>query len=573
MLAINAALSDEIIVTTTATQDAIKLTSAGLIKVNDEPNAILIFQTDLSNREFLDKNSYMIDKDLTLFVNDVRVGTTIKDENGNYITGRKIEKQEILSAVYDNGETVLGKDNINGHNYVTIYTFYPTDDSKVNTMCFIGKDFNYVEHIRNIVLGIALPGLFAILVATAFFVIIRIRKSIIRPIKDTLDIFKNLNGENGQADLSFKIDIKKEDEIGEMCAEVNKFISTQNTIMLKIKQVAESLKETGETLATTSLQSAGATSQIMANISSVRNSVLKQNEALDEVTDNLKLNLEAVEVLDAHVENQSSGIVESSASIEEMVGNISSVSKSVEKMAEEYRLLISISQEGKQRQDEVASQVNNMAQQSQHLAEANSVISQIASQTNLLAMNAAIEAAHAGEAGKGFSVVADEIRKLAESASVQSKAIKHELDNISKIINSVVNASTISVQEFEQLTTKISTTEHLVQEIDNAMTEQKEASQQVLIALHEINDATAKVQSTQKQMSNDMNSAKDKVSNLEEISRSVEGSMNEMSEGVTDINNSAQHVSDMASITKTNINSLDELLSNFKLTENDNTVI
>ena len=46
-----------------------------------------------------------------------------------------------------------------------------------------------------------------------------------------------------------------------------------------------------------------------------------------------------------------------------------------------------------------------------------------------------------------------------------------------------------------------------------------------------------------------------------------------MSEGVTDINNSAQHVSDMASITKTNINSLDELLSNFKLTENDNTVI
>jgi methyl-accepting chemotaxis protein len=206
-----------------------------------------------------------------------------------------------------------------------------------------------------------------------------------------------------------------------------------------------------------------------------------------------------------------------------------------------------------------------MAQQSEHLAEANSVISQIAEQTNLLAMNAAIEAAHAGEAGKGFSVVADEIRKLAENSAEQSKAIKFELDNISKSINTVVKASEISVEDFVQISDKVVSTERLVREIDNAMIEQKEASHQVLQALHEINDATSNVQSTSKQMSNDVNSAKQQADNLEIISRTVEGAMNEMSLGINEITIAAHHVSDMANSTRENIDHLDKLLSRFTL--------
>ena len=567
--AIMAAKSGEPIVTVTADDDAIRLTCAGVLKVDNVPAAILVFQTDLSSRQFLDTNSFIIDKDLTLFVNDVRVGTTIKDERGNFITGQRLANEKVLSTVYTEGKNYLGTTKINGHDYVVIYAAYPTDDPSVNTMCFIGKDMEHVKHVTQIALNFALPTIIFMLLLIGTLIVFRIRRSVIKPIKQTLAAFKNLNGADGQADLSYRITIKRHDEIGDMCEEVNKFIGTQNHMLTQVKHVGESLQETGETLAAASQQAAGATSEIMANISSVKNSVRKQNEALDAVTDVLKLNLQGVDVLDAHVESQSSGIVQSSASIEQMVGNIASVSNSVDKMAEEYRLLISIANEGKQRQDEVANQVNNMAQQSQHLAEANSVISQIASQTNLLAMNAAIEAAHAGEAGKGFSVVADEIRKLAESASVQSKAIQTELNNISKIIDSVVNASSISVQEFVQLTEKVSSTEHLVQEIDNAMTEQREASQQVLIALHEINDATAKVQSTQKQMSSDMNSAKGKVQNLEDISRSVEGSMNEMNEGVKEITISSQHVSDMAFATRENIRSLDELLGSFKLTADE----
>ena len=97
------------------------------------------------------------------------------------------------------------------------------------------------------------------------------------------------------------------------------------------------------------------------------------------------------------------------------------------------------------------------------------------------------------------------------------------------------------------------------------MVEQKEASHQVLQALHEINDATSNVQSTSKQMANDVNSAKEQADNLEIISTTVEGAMNEMSLGIHEITIAAHHVSDMANSTRENIDILDKLLDKFTL--------
>ena len=73
-----------------------------------------------------------------------------------------------------------------------------------------------------------------------------------------------------------------------------------------------------------------------------------------------------------------------------MVADIAEMSESVANLAGEYKELIRITDSGKTRQNEMADEIKNMAEQSKNLADANSVISQIASQTNLLAMNAAI---------------------------------------------------------------------------------------------------------------------------------------------------------------------------------------
>ena len=549
----------------TAIHDMLMITVAGKVTSKDGTPLILVFQELISSSRFLDRYSKMLECDLTVFSGPKRVATTLSDPSGRSLEGTILSTQEVLDTVYKENKSYVGILEQDGLKYFSMYAQFPTDDPGSQIMVFAGTSFDHAQKIidvlSNLVIG-AVAGIILVMSVVLLYVLLR---NVLRPVNKTLKAFKNLNSSTETHDLTQRIDFTVHNELGEICKNVNEFIGSQHDIMKEVDDCGTSLQSVGETLASASQQSAGAIQEVMANIDSVKSAVSKQTSALGSVQSILNANIRGITNLDQLIENQSAGIVQSSASIEEMVGNITSVSNSVNKMSDEYQSLIKIVKDGKQRQDDVAANVNTMAQQSEHLAEANSVISQIAEQTNLLAMNAAIEAAHAGEAGKGFSVVADEIRKLAENSAEQSKAIKLELDNISKSINTVVKASEISVEDFVQISDKVVSTERLVREIDNAMVEQKEASHQVLQALHEINDATSNVQSTSKQMANDVNSAKEQADNLEIISTTVEGAMNEMSLGIHEITIAAHHVSDMANSTRENIDVLDKLLDKFKL--------
>ena len=526
---------------------------------------VLLGEISATTANFLDTAIHIPNTFSSVYLGRTRVGTTISRNSDS--TEVATINTEIGDEIYNGSGFYEGLATVDGVEYLTCYQRItdPQIAEYGDVIVVVGKNFSAVQEAYTSILKNVIGETIILLLVIAFLIILLLSQLILKPINSSIKAFTNLNGGDGLADLTYRINIQREDEIGTMCQEVNTFIGTQQHIMQDVKKSSKTITEITENLACSAEEAASSTQQISANISNVNQQVVKQNRALQEMQVVLQDSVESVRNLDGLIENQSSGIIESSSAIEQMVGNIAAVSNSVNRMAEEYQQLMGITETGRQRQDDVARQINNMAEQSRHLAEANNVISQIASQTNLLAMNAAIEAAHAGEAGKGFSVVADEIRKLAENSATQSKAIKQELSNISGIIQEVVATSELSVQEFSEISGKVASTETLVREIDNAMMEQQVSSKQVLTSLREINDASVQVQQTSKKMADNIVHLENSSSNLDFIATTVANSMAEMENGIREIGRAAQTVSDEVINARDSVNVMDGILEKFKL--------
>ncbi|AEE17559.1 methyl-accepting chemotaxis protein [Treponema brennaborense] len=563
---IASALAGTVSVALTVSDSALQyLTAVPVRNAAGELVGAMTARKSLSDNDFLTKYRKLVDSNISVFVDDVRVATTLTDKSGKSLAMTKLDDRNILDTVYTQNSPFLGETAVGGRQYLSAYFPLETAETAHKAMFSMVIPVSDIQAFKLNLIWAVMPIILLMMIFISLVIVVLMRQIVIKPLRGASIAFENLNGASGESDLTYRIPILREDEIGTMCRSINTFIDGQHALISQLKESETQLHEIGESLGSSSQQAASATAQIMANIQGVHRSVELQTGAISEVQNVLEQSIAGIQNLDRQIENQSSGIVESSASIEEMVGNISSVSNSVRKMSSEYQDLIAITEENKTRQAQVHKNIGDMAEQSQLLMEANSVIARIASQTNLLAMNAAIEAAHAGEAGAGFSVVADEIRKLAEDSSKQSRAIGQELKKISKTIGEVVDTSESSRQGFMQISGKIMETDHLVNEIDNAMIEQKEASQQILEALRDINQSTSDVQTTSKQMRSGIERVNEEISKLSQIADTVSGSMDEMREGATEITSSAENVSDMARQTQDNIRHLDVLIGKFKL--------
>ncbi|AFG38313.1 methyl-accepting chemotaxis protein [Spirochaeta africana] len=200
------------------------------------------------------------------------------------------------------------------------------------------------------------------------------------------------------------------------------------------------------------------------------------------------------------IQDQSAMVEEASAAVEQMVANIKSLRSTLDANAERFSVLDQHSRTGSERMAEVDTLVQQIAAASVGLGEANTVLQGIAAQTNLLAMNAAIEAAHAGSAGRGFSVVAEEIRKLAENAAGQSTTISKNLKDVADRITSCVQASSASREAMQNLTGIIAEVNDREREINLAMQEQANGSEQVTTALHRMVELTSEVASASAEM-------------------------------------------------------------------------
>lgn len=351
---------------------------------------------------------------------------------------------------------------------------------------------------------------------------------------------------SGDADLTQQIVVKSNNEIGALGDGFNAFMDKLRTIIGGVKDSKEILGDVNIGLQKRIEENGRSIEAIIGDLSDIGSQVQNQADSVSQTVSAVEEISQNIQSLENMIETQSSGVVEASAAVEEMIGNISSVNNSVGYMAQSFDSLIQNTEEGIQRQNDVNERIRNIEEQSKALQTANKTISDIAGQTNLLAMNAAIEAAHAGEAGKGFSVVADEIRKLSETSSAQSKTIREELKKIEGSINDVVNASQASTDMFNEVSNSITQTQQLVLQIKGAMEEQQEGSKQIGDALKLMNDNTSEVRAASHEMAEGNKSILSEIDQLRNTTGVIRESMDKISQSAGDIKETSNSLSEIA---------------------------
>jgi methyl-accepting chemotaxis protein len=272
-----------------------------------------------------------------------------------------------------------------------------------------------------------------------------------------------------------------------------------------------------------------------------------------------------IDTLDKKIIDQVSMVEESASSITEMMASINNMSQLAENDSRLAGELVRDADSARTVFADAFAKIEAISGKVALINDMLAMIDNIASQTNLLAMNAAIESAHAGDAGRGFAVVAQEIGKLAAASAQNSKEISASIKDIIDTIAGARLGSQAINEAFGQIDTKILDVSRSVGEIKACLTESNEGGRQILIAITALNEISSAVSHESRLMAEQANQITATMGALDLLSGEQRQSLHAIKTRINGIQNSAQTAAGLASQMASVGTVLDERIAGFTL--------
>lgn len=290
-----------------------------------------------------------------------------------------------------------------------------------------------------------------------------VSRAIIKPLRSATLVMQDIA--EGDGDLTRRLEIESRDETGQLATNFNLFLDKLQSIIVDVAQATEQLTMAAEQLTASTTRTATATQSQQQETSSALGIMGHMSSQVHGVSQNTDEASTMAQVANEQAKSGAMLAVEAMRGINNLVNGIS----------------------------EVSQDITNLQANSNKIGSVVEVITNIAEQTNLLALNAAIEAARAGEQGRGFAVVADEVRTLANRTQTSTQEINSMIEELQTRTNHAVEVMKKATGQAQGEAKKVEETAESLGEIAGSVSQITSMNQQITQATAEQSGLMAEV--------------------------------------------------------------------------------